>query len=189
MLESFPLDDLVSWSHLELWCATRSIEIDKNFVWFITCGAVFVDSLLDIIVDAIKNSNFITAYVYDTEYAQLVYRMFSYTKQSGTFASKAKDVWFSWLIEHNRDVLTMFQKERFYRIMTALDNRFPVLLIKFYDIYKKELHQYDQEFAMWIFKRCKLKAQYYTKTEIFKQLYAAMEKDWMRMQNIVAFMK
>lgn len=198
LLQDFPINNIVSWSYLELWCATRSIEVNKEFIWFITTGAFYLDSLYDILLDTITTTDFITQYVNTVDYVELIYKLFQPTRSHKVFEYSAKQAWLEFL--RNRDVEAGKQwgmgiKKRYffadddyvrmYKLMKALDNRFPLLIIQFYDKFKKTLHLYDLSFAEWILKRTRIKAD---NSPVFKKILVAMEKEFKNRQRIVSFL-
>jgi len=188
----FPAKDIVSWAHLELWCATRSIEMNKDVVWFITTGAVYIDTLYDIILEAIETTDFINEYVNRVEYVELVYKLFQPTRSNKKYEYTAKQAWIKYLNDHD-DKYVWFRPAmagnddyaRMYKLMSAIDKRFPLLLIHFYNKFKQTLHLYDLSFTEWIMKRSSIKAQH---SKLFKKIYAAMEKEFKANQRIASFL-
>lgn len=195
LLQEFPVDSIVSWSHLELWCATRSIEVNKDVVWFITTGAFYVDSLYEIILDAITTSDFISEYVNTVEYVELVYKLFQPTRSHKVFEYSAKKAWIEYLNTHggviqpwrfnNRLSYTDDDYVRMYKLMKAIDNRFPLIIIHFYEKFKQTLHVYDLSFAEWVLKRTRIKAD---NSPVFKKILVAMEKEFRSRQRIASFL-
>lgn len=186
LLLSLPVTEIATWSHLELLCTIRSIEINKDLVMFITSGALYINNLYNIIVDAIKTTDFITEYVNNIEYVELVYGLFSAITKNNKIKQTCEKFWFNENYNHLIDELYITDEHKLYELMHVLDARFPVLLVKFYYRHKRILHTHDQQFVGWLFKQYKIKAQH---NESYKMLYNAMEKEFSNEQNIAMFLR
>ena len=186
LFDNFPIDTLSCWAHLELWATIHNIPIDKNFVKFITVGSVYSNVLYDIILDAIKTTNFLNEHINDINFIELLYKL--YTPLAAAQIYSAKNKWIAYM-GNNR----MFESKmwngytpteylnRKYAMLTTLDTRFPTLLISFYNKNARILHSIDETFVIWLFERCKIKADY---SNLFAKIYDAMSSEAQKQRNI-----
>ena len=121
----------------------------------------------------------------DVEYVELLSKLFQTLVECRTYT--AKEIWLNYAFEHDNKSYTEYEyllpqdeEQLKYQLFSALDNRFPLLMVKFYDKHKLDLHRIDPQFIQWLFLRSKQKADV---NKTFKKIYETMCKEASNQRN------
>ena len=75
--------------------------------------------------------------------------------------------------------------KRKYEILSILNAKFPYLLVKFYAKHAKDIHEYDEQFMLWLRRRVAVKA---ASDKTMARVLQAMNNDISKMNRTAMFM-
>lgn len=185
-----PIDfaEIACWAQMELLSvASGRPELHKDFGIMMLCAASLYDNALDVILDGMKNSDFINRFV-DIGFISFVIKLFSDTPDQPELHDFC-----IWLRENGhyefKYVSHMRSKEsrlsRKYRLLSLIDAKFPMILLKHYAANSSMLFSKDVGYVIWLNSRLREKARY---SEPFMKLHKVMEKDIKDHENVGKFM-
>ena len=190
MFRGLKPEQISCWSEVELYCALNGFEVDENVFNFMLLGMQIYANIYDMFIVSLQQPGFLDPLVNRLETLEVIYKL--------TDPDSLDNVWYSdWTKAfganvHNDpssrcfiDQTEMDPLEYKYRLFSVIDNRFPTLLVRFYDKHKRMLHQYDEDFIRFLFRRMKFKAKH---NEIFRQIYETMEAERQKMLKVSMFM-
>jgi len=191
LFDNFKLDNIASWSHLELWCTIQNVEVNYAFFKGILCGAGIISKLYDIILDAIENTEFLDKFIDNPETIQIIEKLFVDSYVSRTY--KAKEFWIDIVYkqDYQGDYMsywhsgTIVDKNNKYKLLNAIFKKTPMTLIAFYDKDKFSLHLKDPSFVNWLVTKCKALS---LKNNIFSKIYDALCIEIKKQNNISMYM-
>lgn len=183
LFENFQITNIVSWSHLELWCAINNIELTYAFFKGILCGSVIISKLYSIILDAINTTNFLDAHINNVETIEIIEKIYS-----NNVVYSCYDIWQKiitnqkYFEDEETDEHTNYKK---YNLLTSIFIKNPYVILKFYDIHKISLHLYDNVFITWLLK---ISEQLKNKNKLNINVYNALLSEVKKSRNIVMYL-
>lgn len=183
LFDNFKLDNIASWSHIELWCAIQNVEVDYTFFKGILCGAGIISKLYDVVLDAVENTEFLDKFIDNPETIEIIEKLFVDSYVSRTY--KAKEFWIdiAYKQDYQGDYMsywnsgTIADTNKKYKLLNAIFKKNQFSVVKFYDKCKMALHHSDIDFERWLlssFKKSVNKSPLHLK--VFKALEAEVKK-------------
>lgn len=179
--KDFDFEHVLTWDEFQLHCDLCGVNISHDILRSLMLLACCFSNIHQILCDLIKKEHFCDELLNTTEFAYNLYQSRLNTVYDPNFNSL--ELWY--FDTHNRNLFSYIDDDREekhrFELETLLDNRFPLIWLKFYEKYKISVGC-DRRFISWLEKRLKLKAQY---NSTFKRLYDAFLNDSYRRQNIM----
>lgn len=184
--EKFDLENTASWSHVELYAAALGWEINLPFLKAVLVLSYYFPGVYAALLDGLRSGR-LDAIAGTDEFAGCVFKVWSEKRRWGVW----HEIWDAapWLakIDVSRfNMDTAVKAARKYRLLRALDERFPMLLVRFYAARQFELHGDDYRFELWLRKRVAARAM--IPGGPWKSVLAAMERDFWKMNRTAMFM-
>lgn len=191
LFNNFKLENIASWSHLELWCAIQNVEVNYEFFKGILCGINVISKLYDVILDAICNTEFLDKYLNEAEVIEIIEKIFSPLIESRTFA--AQEFWIEVAFNqakntyYNEYMSTGIIHDNYkkFQLLNAIFKKSPFAIIKFYDKHKMTIHRYDISFEKWLLKSFSVIKD---KSELHSKVYDALCIEEKKQNKLAMFM-
>ena len=187
VFKNFNFDAVVSWSHIELYATAMGLEININFVKAIVVLSYFYPTLHDALVEELKTSDRIDEFAGTEEFVECVFKIWNDVSYYGVWQEI-----FAQIEAYGLDTQAGYwywtkstKMKRKYEILSVLNAKFPYLLVKFYAKHVKDIHEYDEQFMLWLRRRVAVKA---ASDKTMARVLQAMNNDISKMNRTAMFM-
>lgn len=191
LFDNFKLDNIVSWSHIELWCTIQNIEVDYTFFKGILCGAGVINKLYDVILDAVENTEFLDKFIDNPETIEIIEKLFVASYVSRTY--KAKEFWIdiAYKQDYKGDYMRYFNSgiiediDKKYKLLNAIFKKNQFSAVKFYNKYKMALHHNDINFERWLLNSFK---KFVNKSLLHFKVFKALEVEVKKQTKLAMYL-
>lgn len=171
------LDDIHSGSELTLKLAMSGISLDRPLAMGLFLTATYDYELFEMLIDMISNTGTFDEFC-DIELVEFIFSVYKHTINVSQYFNTLEHA-YSVEIGRLRQVSEFYSYDKGtiirdkYKLLTAIDRRFPFLLVKFFTKNRLSLSVTDPQFVTWLNGQLKKKASLHP---TFKQVSDALSK-------------
>ena len=144
--------DIASWSQIEIIFAISGKEADFEVFKFFLVGAMFFSAINKMMMKSMSSTSFLDKYMNNISTIEILYQ-FTLDNQS-VRDSYQKWTSLAYLVDSdiNCDDLAGIDIKMPYRALIEIGKKFPLVLLRFYDMHKVELHCRNKKFLDFLYK-------------------------------------
>lgn len=183
IFDDFKLTNLTSWSELQLYCDIAGINIDKNFIQFFICGACLSTDINNMLIRTIIATDLIDEFI-DDDIILLLF-IIGFVNFQYIITDDIIDKWYK--IKNLSINISPFYMyfEHAQQLLKVIDQKFPKLLISFYNKNHIKLHRYSNNFIRFFMMCIKEKSK---TSKAFKNYLNIIEERDMQQNQINKFL-
>lgn len=188
-----------SWEQIELWATANRGGVDALLLEPVVAATALWKCVYDALVEGIRTTRFLDDSAYTAWFIDKVFKAYgdqgwwnapatlAVTMPEGR-APSGLDL-MMWLDSHKEgvpwpDVPSSDYQRQKYGLLAAVDDRFPMALVKFYGAEARRLHAEDMPFVSWLGTRLAEKA---AANRTYRPVLRAFEEERMRRQSSAMF--
>lgn len=179
--KNLDFNNIVSWDEIQLQCDLCGIEINHNFLMILLLIAKCNNNVKSVLCELIKREHFCDKCLNTVIFAKNLYIINGNINNTASIECEKLTIYWNKIFNNKQQFFPLIIKNTF-ELETLLDNRFPLLWLKFYEQYKQVLSlNNNHNFYNWLYLRLRLKSEY---NSMFKKLYEAFTRDIQKYHNI-----
>jgi len=193
----FGFSSVLSWAEVELYASACGVEVDGNFLNVMCTAAWWFDNLYRALLAELSSADSLLAKPANSvSFVECVFKVWTYPRRG----AQPQDEFYRWiqqkegamLMRSGTSAMLMYggqggmESMKKYGLLSALGEKFPYLLVKFYALHAKDLRRDDMKFVSWL--RARLEQRVGSDPRLAPVL-AAMDAEAKEMDRTAMYMR